>query len=141
MKQEMRFEADLFEGHKSVTAVLVPFDPEKTWRRRPVRLDPRRDGWLVKGTANGTPFEGYVGYRWKRFFLIIDDELRKAAKLSIGDSVSMVIEPTESASALAAAREQSRVTTAPKKGRPDAIDPEAGRERRRPAKPAPKRRR
>ena len=44
---ETRFEAELIEGHKGVTAVIVPFNPETAWSRKPVRLDSRRDGWLV----------------------------------------------------------------------------------------------
>jgi hypothetical protein len=59
-----RFDAELFEGHKGLTAVLVPFDPEDIWQLKPVKLDPRRDGWLVKGTVNRTRFDGYIGYRW-----------------------------------------------------------------------------
>jgi hypothetical protein len=118
-----RFEAELIEGHKGVTVVLVPFDPEAVWSRKPVRLDPRRDGWLVTGTANGARFDGYVGERWGRFFIIIDPELREAAEVAVGDTLTMVIGPTATARALARARAQSKVTTAPKKGRPDAIDP------------------
>jgi hypothetical protein len=109
------FEADLFLGHKGVTAILVPFDPEVRWRRPPVSLDPRRDGWLVKGTVNGVRFDAYIGKRWGRFFVIIDPELRAAAKLSVGDTLTMVLEPTATAKALAKAREQSKVTTAPKR--------------------------
>jgi len=118
---KVHFEAELIEGHKGVTPVIVPFDPEEQWGRPPVRLDPRRDGWLVKGKANGRPFEGYIGVRWGRFFLIIDAELRETLDVNVGDVLSMVVQPTARASALAKAREQCKVTTAPKKGRPDAI--------------------
>ena len=118
---KVRFEAELIEGHKGVTPVIVPFDPEEQWGRPPVRLDPRRDGWLVKGKANGTRFEGYIGVRWGRFFLIIDAELRETLDVKVGDVLSMVVEPTVRTSALAKARELCKVTTAPKKGRPDAI--------------------
>src|SRR6185369_6419528 len=45
-----RFEAELIEGHKGVTVVIVPFNLETAWSRKPVRLDSRRDGWLVAGT-------------------------------------------------------------------------------------------
>src|SRR5262245_39165278 len=58
---KVRFEAELVEGHKGVTVVLVPFDPEKRWSLKPVRLDARRHGWLVAGSANGIDFEGYIG--------------------------------------------------------------------------------
>jgi Domain of unknown function (DUF1905) len=118
-----RFEAELIEGHKGVTVVLVPFDPELAWSRKPIRLDPRRDGWLVTGTVNGVRFDGYIGRRWGRFFIIVDRELREAAGVSVGDTVTMAIAPTATLRALARAREQSKVTTAPKKGRADALDP------------------
>ena len=118
-----RFEAELIEGHKGVTAVLVPFDPEKEWSQKPIRLDPRRDGWLVTGTANGVGLDGYIGQRWSRFFIIIERGLREAAKVSVGDTLTMVVEPTASARVLAHARAQSKMTTAPKKRRTDAIDP------------------
>jgi hypothetical protein len=58
-----RFEAQLFEGHKGVTAVLVPFDPVEVWHAPPVRLPGRRHGWLVRGTANGVRLDGYIGER------------------------------------------------------------------------------
>jgi hypothetical protein len=120
---EMRFKAELIEGHKGVTVVIVPFDPEEIWARKPVRLDPRREGWLVGGTANGIPFDGYIGQRWNRFFIIIDSVLRDAAKVSVGDTLRLIVRPTSSSRALANARAQSKMTTAPKKPRPDAIDP------------------
>jgi hypothetical protein len=118
-----RFEAELIEGHKGVTVVLVPFDPEERWLRKPWRLHQRRHGWLVTGSANGVKFDGYIGERWNRFFIIIDRGLREAAQVAVGDTLEMVIRPTLSASAFAQACEQSKVTTAPKKSRPDAIDP------------------
>src|SRR5437868_219534 len=64
------FEAELVEGHKGVTVVIVPFSPEDVWLTKPIRLDRRRHGWLVTGTANGTRFDGYIGERWGRFFII-----------------------------------------------------------------------
>ena len=124
------FEAELIQGHKGVTVVIVPFDPEQEWSRKPVRLDPRRDGWLISGTANGVKFDGYIGQRWGRFFIIIDSELRETAGVSVGDRMIMSVQPTTTMRALERAREQSKVTTAPKKGRPDAIDPPESRARR-----------
>jgi hypothetical protein len=119
-----RFEAELIEGHKGVTVVIVPFDPEQAWSRKPVRLAGRRHGWLVSGTANGARFDGYVGDRWGRFFIIVDDELRAAAEVAVGDVLTMVVQPTTSARALARALAQSKRTTQPKKARPDATDPD-----------------
>jgi hypothetical protein len=92
-----------------------------------VRLEGRRHGWLVKGRANGVSFESYIGERWGRFFLTVDDALRSAAKIAVGDELSVVIEPTATASAYAKAREQSKVTTQPKRPRPDAVDFSAAR--------------
>src|SRR5215468_12330593 len=120
---KVQFEAELIKGHKGVTVVLVPFDPEERWSRKPVRLEGRRHGWLVVGTANGVRFDGYIGERWNRFFIIIDSALRDAANVVVGDTLKMSIEPTSSARVLARALEQSKVTTAPKIARPDAIDP------------------
>jgi len=119
---KVRFEAELIEGHKGVTVVLVPFDPEERWLQKPVRLDGRRHGWLITGSANDVAFDGYIGERWNRFFIIIDCKLRAAANAGVGDTVEMVVQPTSSARALAQAREQSKMTTAPKKPRIDALD-------------------
>ena len=122
--KKVQFEAELIEGHKGITVVLVPFDPEERWSRKPVRLEGRRHGWLIVGSANGVGFDGYIGERWNRFFVIIDSNLRDAAGVAVGDMIRISVEPTSSARVLARAREQSKVTTAPKNARKDAIDPE-----------------
>ena len=116
-----RFEAPLFEGHKGVTGVLVPFDPVEVWRAPPVRLAGRRHGWLVTGTANGARFDGYVGERWNRFFITFDEALRDEAGVVVGDLMTIVVAPTGASKAYRAALEQSRVTTQPAKARPDAV--------------------
>jgi hypothetical protein len=120
---KVRFEAELIQGHKGVTVVLVPFDPEEKWSRKPMRLAGRRHGWLVTGSANGVKFDGYIGERWNRFFIMIDSSLRSAAQVAVGDTLKMVVEPASSARAFEHAREQSKVTTAPKTARADAINP------------------
>jgi hypothetical protein len=58
---KVKFEAELIEGHKGVTVVLAPFDPEERWSQKPVRLAGRRHGWLVAGSANSVEFDGYIG--------------------------------------------------------------------------------
>jgi hypothetical protein len=80
-------------------------------------------------------FEGYIGYRWGRFFIIIEPALRSAAKVAVGDTLNMVVEPTTTSRALAKAREQSKVTTAPARGRADAIERPAKRARKKPPEP------
>jgi len=121
VRRKARFEAQLFEGHKRVTAVLVPFEPEAVFLTKPVRLEGRRHGWLVTGTANGVRFKGYVGERWGRFFITLDEALCDAAGLSVGDVVTMVIEPTATRESYLEALQQSKRTTQPGRARPDAV--------------------
>jgi hypothetical protein len=112
-----RFTADLIQGHNDVTAVIVPFDPREVWGAEPIAIDPRREGWLVRGTVNGTAFDGWIGYRWGRHFIMVEPALREAAGIAVGDSVEVVVAPTKSAAALAKAREQAKSTTAPRRRR------------------------
>src|SRR5689334_17864659 len=56
---------------------------------------------------------GSIGHRWGRHFVMVDAELRRAASVSVGDVIDVVVEPTESRKALAIAREQAKLTTAP----------------------------
>jgi hypothetical protein len=116
-----RFETPLIEGHRGVTVVLVPFNPEAVWRQSPVRLAGRRYGWLIRGTANGVRFNGYIGERWGRYFIAIDEALRCAARASVGQIVSLIVEPTNTAKAYRHACEQSKSTTQPSKARTDAL--------------------
>src|SRR5262245_22500424 len=88
---KVRFDAELIEGHKGVTVVLVPFDPEDQWCLKPVRLVGRRHGWVVACSANGIPFDGYIGERWNHFFIIIEKNLRLAAKVNVGDKLAMAV--------------------------------------------------
>src|SRR5262245_1769535 len=120
----VQFEAELILGHKGVTVVLVPFDPEQKWSLKPVRLAGRRHGWVISGSANGVAFDGYIGERWNRFFIIIDKNLRESAQVSLGDILKMTVRPTSSAGALATALRQSKITTQPKTRRSDAIYPQ-----------------
>ena len=122
MSQQARFEGELIEGHKGVTVVLVPFDPEERWTLKPVRLAGRRHGWPITGKVQGVAFEGYVGERWGRFFVTIDDALRADAKVDVGDTLKVVIAPCSTKRALEHARDQSKVTTQPKIARDDAVD-------------------
>jgi hypothetical protein len=118
---KQRFEAPLFEGHKGVIAVLVPFNPETVWHQKPFRLAGRRHGWLVKGSANGARFTGYVGERWGRFFIALEERVREEAGATAGDVVAMLVEPATTESVYLAALKQSRTTTQPNKRRSDAL--------------------
>ena len=94
--------------------VLVPIDPEQRWNLKPVRLAGRRQGWVITGSANGVEFDGYIGERWNRFFIIIEKDLRDAAEVDVGDTLKMKVQPTSNAEAFAKALSQSKVTTQPK---------------------------
>ena len=107
------FKAELFEGHKGVVAVLVPFNPEELWKQKPVKLAGRRHGWLVKGSIDGKPFDGYIGLRWDRFFIMVE------AGLKPGAMVTVKVQPTDAPATLTKAIDQSRITTQPKKARAD----------------------
>ena len=93
-KSSKTFTAKLELGHKGC-AVIVPFDPGVAWGTRPVRIPhPRyRTGHLVKGTIDGVAFDGFIGYRWGRFFILVDEDVRRAAGAEPGDEVDVVIEP------------------------------------------------
>ena len=122
MADKAEFEAELIEGHKRITVVIVPFNPEEGWSQKPVRLAGRRHGWLITGTVNGVQFDGYIGERWGRFFTIIDPDVRKQAGVSVGDTLRMVIQPTTARRVFERALEQSKVTTQPRTPRADVID-------------------
>jgi hypothetical protein len=96
MTKKVRFEAELIMGHKNIAAVLVPFAPEHALGTRPVLVDAPysrkpQEAHLVEGTLDGTPFEGWIGKRWGRHFIIVDQALRKRAGVAIGDLVELVV--------------------------------------------------
>lgn len=95
MKRQ-KFRTELLTGHKGA-AVLVPFDPAKTWGTRPVSVASRaygkRPGHLVRVTLNGHAFDGWIGHRWGEFFILVDEDLRDAAGVAIGDMVEVTAEP------------------------------------------------
>lgn len=94
--KKVRFETELIMGHKNIAAVLVPFAPERVWKSQPVMLDAPysrkpQAAHLVRGTIDGTPFDGWIGKRWGRRFIIVDQALRKRAGVAVGDVVELVI--------------------------------------------------
>src|SRR5215510_11111884 len=88
------FVAELLMGHKGA-AVIVPFDPANVWGTRPVEhgVLPWRTGHLVRGRVNGVPFAGWIGHRWGRFFLLVDEHLQRRAGVAVGDMVQIAVEP------------------------------------------------
>jgi hypothetical protein len=98
--RKKQFRAELLDGHKG-PAVLVPFDPATTWGTRPTRVASKiygiRPGHLVRGTMNGCRFEGWIGSRWGKFFILVDEELQQKTGAAVGDMVRVAIEPRPAA--------------------------------------------
>jgi len=87
-----QFTATLLEGHKG-SAFEVPFDPEERWEIAPEKLRPGRNGHRVAAKVNGVAFESAVVPRLRRFWLEIDDDVRKQARLEIGAPAKIAIRP------------------------------------------------
>jgi len=86
------FKAQVHGGHKE-DAVEVPFDPATEWGIPPQPLWRGRRGHLVHATVNGFSFAGSIVPRQKRFYLLIDAEAKKAAKVSEGIVVQVAVKP------------------------------------------------
>jgi hypothetical protein len=89
-----KFKAEVISGHKG-DAVEVPFDPAKEWNITPKPLWHGRRGHAVTATVNGLSFESVIVPRQKKFYLLIDDESRKAARVSNGMVIQVALAPGE----------------------------------------------
>jgi predicted DNA-binding protein (MmcQ/YjbR family) len=89
---DTRFTATLLEGHKGA-AFEVPFDPAEQWGIDPIRLQAGRLGHRVAGKVNGIAFESVVVPRSKKFWLVIDDDIRKKTKLDVGSTAKIAMHP------------------------------------------------
>jgi ribosomal protein L21E len=93
MKKQKRFKAEVLSGHKD-DAVEVPFDPSADWGLPPQALWRGRRGHVVQGTLNGFAFaETFVVSRARKFYLLLDRDLKQAAGIAVGDSVNLTLEP------------------------------------------------
>jgi hypothetical protein len=96
---DQAFGSQVYIGHKGVHAVDVPFDPRDVWpdlspETVARKEDPRGgQGWPVTGTVNGVPFEGHVGLRYGRNYLILPLDVRVAADIVEGDVVEVHLTP------------------------------------------------
>lgn len=86
MRQE-KFATVVEAGHMGLVYIQVPFDPSVVWDVRPRHF--------VQGRLNGCPFEGEVGFRRRKFYMLLDEALQRVAKLSPGDAVEVVMAPRE----------------------------------------------
>ena len=95
-----KFETELLDGHKGC-AVIVPFDPRELWGTEPTLVPSaeygQRPGHLVTAKINGHRFDGWIGHRWGRFFILVSDELQRAAGVSAGDVVAIEVTPRSQA--------------------------------------------
>ena len=89
---DARFTAVLVEGHKGA-AFEVPFDPAERWDIAPIRLQAGRRGHRVAGKVNGVAFESAVVPRSRKFWVLIDDDVREQAKLEIGSTATIALRP------------------------------------------------
>ena len=126
MAKKMRFQAELIMGHKNIAAVLVPFAPERVWKSTPVLIDApysrkKQEAHLVAGTIDGTPFDGWIGKRWGRRFIIIDQALRRRAGVAVGDVVEIAV--SERRPEAPAPRGPASGTRSPSRARPRSSAP------------------
>jgi hypothetical protein len=89
------FEAKLHAGHQE-DAVELPFDPAETWSVVPGRLWRGRRGHHVMATLNGISFPGFVVSRQRKWFLLVDEDIKQAAGVVAGDIVAITLSPTGS---------------------------------------------
>ena len=87
------FNAEVLSGHKEQHAVEVPFDPAWTWGIDPKPLWRGRKGHVVRGKLNGYAFESFIVPRSKKFWMLIDERLKRKTNVSVGDVVKVSVEP------------------------------------------------
>jgi hypothetical protein len=85
-----KFESIVLDGHKGL-AFEIPFDPGQRWGAGPEPLWPGRRGYRVQGTVNKVRFESAAVGRARKFFVLVTDEMKKAAKLREGSTVSVFL--------------------------------------------------
>ncbi|MEP6569779.1 MAG: DUF1905 domain-containing protein [Acidobacteriota bacterium] len=86
------FKAELQSGHQE-DAVEVPFDPTETWSVMPVRLWRGRKGHRVMATLNGVSFSGFVISRQRKWFLLVDEDIKQEAGVVARDIVTVTLSP------------------------------------------------
>ena len=93
-KKSERFATEVLDGHKGL-AFELPFSPTERWGVPEVALWPGRRGYRVKGSVNAARFESVAVPRSKRFWVLVTDEMRKAARLRAGSRVEVSIGPLD----------------------------------------------
>ena len=88
-----KFKAEVLSGHKEDHAVEVPFNPAWAWGTDAKPLWRGRKGHEVKGKLNGCAFESFIVPRANKFWMLIDEGLKRKARVSVGDVVNVSVEP------------------------------------------------
>ncbi len=79
------FTVKLFgSGRGEVAGMNLPFDPKEAWGRARVP---------VAGTINGFKFRSTVAPMKGQYFICVNREMREGAKVGVGDTVRVVLEP------------------------------------------------
>lgn len=89
--KKKKFRAEVLSGHKE-DAVEVPFDPAAEWGIPAKPLWKGRRGHWVKATVNGVSFDSAIVPRRKTFYMLIDAEAAKSARLSEGGVFDIAVE-------------------------------------------------
>lgn len=87
------FDATLQSGHKQC-AVEVPFDPADAWSLAARPSWPGRRGYRVRASCDDVDFDGAIVSRSRRFWLLIDDDIRRAAGWREGSQLHVTITPS-----------------------------------------------
>jgi len=82
--KKIRFSAKVFEGHKELIAFHLPLNPAQVWGQM------RR--YFVRGTMNRCPIEGEIGFRRGFHYMLLGEDLLRAARVSVGDTPSFTLE-------------------------------------------------
>ena len=82
----------MLAGHQE-DAVEVPFDPGETWGLVPSRLWRGRNGYKVFAKLNGISFESFIVARQRKSFLLVDEDIKRAAGAEVGELVTVIIRP------------------------------------------------
>ena len=87
--KKIKFKAKIFEGHKELIAIHIPFNPGKVWVKK--------DRYFIKGIVKKCCFEGEIGFRRGFHYFLLEKALLQKAALASGDSASFTLELREPA--------------------------------------------
>jgi hypothetical protein len=87
-------ESVLLTGRKG-PAVDLPFNPEREWNVRMVRLSPGRRGYPVSAVLNRLQFTSAILCRRGCFFVLVDEATARKARVTPGDFVRIRVSPLE----------------------------------------------